>query len=60
MAFASERLELGMRVCGQLSAEDPPRPWSDQVLPYGLAGKLLITPSRWTLTESAREVCLPT
>jgi hypothetical protein len=29
------------------------------VLPYGLAKMLLITPSRWTLTESSREVRLP-
>jgi hypothetical protein len=31
----------------------------EQVLPYGLAEMLLITPSRWTLTEATREVRLP-
>jgi hypothetical protein len=59
MAFASERLALGMTVCLQLATEQPRRPWSDQVLPYGLAEMLLITPSRWTLTESSRDVRLP-
>ena len=59
MGFSSERLALGMRVCRQFTAEQPPRAWSEQVLPYALAGMLLITPSRWTLTESSRQVCLP-
>lgn len=59
MSFASERLALGMQVCRQFSAEEPPRPWSEQVLPYGLAAMLRITPSRWTLTEPSREVRLP-
>jgi hypothetical protein len=58
MTFASERLALGMQVCRQFSAEVPPRPWSAQVVPYGLAGMLLITPSGWTLSESSREVRL--
>jgi len=60
MAFVSERLALGMTVCLQLAMERPQRPWSDQVLPYGLAEILMITPSRWTLTETTREVRLPT
>jgi hypothetical protein len=59
MAFASERLALGMTVCLQLATERPRRPWPEQVLPYGLAEMLSITPSRWTLTESSREVRLP-
>ena len=59
MAFASERLALGMAVCLQFALERPQRPWPEQVLPYGLAEMLLITPSRWTLTESSREVRLP-
>ena len=58
MGFASERLAIGMRVCRQFSAEQPPRAWSEQVVPYALAGMLLITPSRWTLTESARQIRL--
>lgn len=58
-AFASERLALGMTVCLQLATEQPRRSWPEQVLPYGLAELLLITPSRWTLTESSREVRLP-
>ena len=59
MGFSSERLAIGMRVCSQFSAEQPRRAWSEQVLPYALAGMLLITPSRWTLTESSRQVRLP-
>ncbi|MCP5120050.1 MAG: hypothetical protein GY953_55345 [bacterium] len=59
MAFASERLALGMTVCLQLAMEQPGRPWFEQVLPYGLAEVLLITPSKWTLTESSRDVRLP-
>jgi len=59
MAFGSERLALGMTVCLQFSMERPPRPWPEQVLPYGLAEPMLITPSRWTLTESSRVVRLP-
>jgi hypothetical protein len=51
MSFASERLALGMQVCRQFSAEEPAHPWSEQVVPYGLAAILLVTPSRWTLTE---------
>lgn len=30
-----------------------------QVLAYGLAELTMITPSRWTLTETSREVRLP-
>jgi hypothetical protein len=59
MAFVSERLALGMTVCLQLAMERPQRSWSEQVLPYGLAEILMITPSRWTLTEATREVRLP-
>jgi hypothetical protein len=59
--FASSigRLALGMDVCQRLETERPRRGWSEQVLPYGLADILLITPSAWTLTESSREVRLP-
>jgi len=59
MDFASGRLALGMTVCSQFAMEQPRRPWPDQVLPYGLAEMLLVTPSRWTLTEASREVRLP-
>jgi len=59
MAYTSGRLALGMAVCQQFATEQPGRPWPEQVLPYGLAELLLITPSRWTLTESSREVQLP-
>jgi hypothetical protein len=48
-----------MTVCLQFALEQPRRPWPEQVLPYGLAEMLLITPSRWTLTEASREVRLP-
>jgi hypothetical protein len=59
LSFASERLALGMTVCQRLSMERSRRTWSEQVLPYGLAETWLITPSRWSLTETSREVRLP-
>jgi hypothetical protein len=59
MAFASERLAQGTSVCLRFALERPPRPWPEQVLPYGLAELMMITPSRWTLTEVSREVRLP-
>ncbi|MEW6747467.1 MAG: hypothetical protein AB1486_32450 [Planctomycetota bacterium] len=59
MVFASGRLALGMAVCLQLTTERSRRTWSEQVLPYGLAELMLITPSRWSLTELSREVRLP-
>jgi len=60
MRFVSERLALGMTVCLQFAMEQPRRSWPEQVLPYGLTEILMITPSRWTLTEASREVRLPT
>jgi site-specific DNA-cytosine methylase len=57
MAYASERLALGMSVCLCLSLERPRRSWPEQVLPYGLAKMWLIT-SMWSLPESSREVRL--
>lgn len=59
MSFASARLALGMQVCRRFSSQEAAHPWSEQVVPYGLAAGLLITPSRWSLTESSREVHLP-
>jgi hypothetical protein len=59
MAQASERLAEGMSVCLHLALQRPPRSWPEQVLPYALAELMLITPSRWTLTEVSREVRLP-
>jgi hypothetical protein len=59
LSFAADRLTTGMDVCRGLATETPPRSWSEQVLPYGLAGMTLITPSGWTLTEATREVRLP-
>lgn len=56
---AIDRLTVGMEVCRQLGKERPPRQWAEQVVPYGLAGAMLITPSGWTLTEETREVRLP-
>ena len=60
MRFASAGMALGMTVCLQLATERPRRSWPEQVLPFGLAEILLITPSRWTLTEASRKVRLPT
>ncbi|MEW6742285.1 MAG: hypothetical protein AB1486_05960 [Planctomycetota bacterium] len=59
MVFASGRLALGMAVCLQLTTERSRRTWPEQVLPYGLAELMLITPSRWSLTEASREIRLP-
>jgi hypothetical protein len=59
MQSASDGLALGVTVCQVLARERPQRSWPEQVLPYGLASMMLITPSRWTLTEASREVRLP-
>jgi hypothetical protein len=59
MRFASDGMALGMTVCLLLTSEQSRRSWPEQVLPYGLAELLMITPSRWTLTETSREVRLP-
>lgn len=59
MSFASERLAQGTSVCLRFSLERRQRPWPEQVLPYGLAEHMMITPSRWTLTEASRDVRLP-
>jgi hypothetical protein len=58
MAFAADRLTTGMGLCHDLAVERPARSWPEQVLPYGLAGAMLITPTGWTLTEATREVRL--
>ncbi len=59
MGFASERLAQAMAVCLRFLVEQPPRPWVEQVLPYGLAEQLLVTPSGWTLKEVSCDVRLP-
>ena len=59
MHFASDRMAMGMTVCLQFVTESPRRSWPEQVLPYGLAEMMLVTPSDWTLTEASREVRLP-
>jgi hypothetical protein len=59
MHVASEGMALGMTVCLQFAMEQPRRSWPEQVLPYGLASMMLVTPSGWTLTETSREVRLP-
>lgn len=56
---AIDRFTVGMDVVGQLVGEKPSRPWAEQVVPYGLAERMLITPSGWTLTEESREVRVP-
>jgi len=58
MRFASAGMTLGLAVCDRFETEQPRRPWPEQVLPYGLASVLLVTPFRWTLTEESREVRL--
>lgn len=58
LRFAADRLTTGMDACRQLSLERTARTWPEQVLPYGLATMMLITPYGWTLTEATREVRL--
>ena len=58
VGVAIDRLAVGLDVCHELARERPARAWAEQVLPYGLADKMLITPVGWTLTESTREVRL--
>lgn len=58
MGSAIDRLTVGMEIVRQLVAERPPRPWTEQVVPYGLAERMLITPVGWSLTEETREVRL--
>jgi len=57
--YGLRKRAIGARedVCQRLETERPRRPWSEQVLPYGLVA--FIAPSGWTLTESSREVRLP-
>ena len=59
MRFASDGMASGMTTCHRLAADGAGRSWPEQVLPYGLAGPLLVTPSGWTITETSREVRLP-
>jgi len=59
MQSTSDGLALGPTVCHALAWERPPRSWPEQVLPYGLATMMSVTPYRWTLTETSREVRLP-
>ncbi len=54
MALASERFALGMAICLALANEHSRRTWSEQVLPYGMAGRLRITPSSGSLLRNAR------
>jgi hypothetical protein len=58
MAFAADRLTTGMGLCHDLAVERPARSWPEQVVPYGLAAGMSITPTGWTLTEATREVRL--
>ncbi len=59
LVHASACLRTGMEACLSFTAERPPRPWSAQVLPFGLADRWLVTPSRWSLTETSRTIHLP-
>ena len=56
MAFSSARMQRGMLVCGRLAFEESRGKWPEEILPFRLAGMLLITPSNWTLTERTRDV----
>jgi hypothetical protein len=56
LRFASERFASGLTLCDQFIAEQPSRPWHEQVLPYALAELLGITPSNWTLSDLSRDI----
>ncbi len=56
--LASQRMTAGMSALLACTYEGSRRSWHDQVLPYGLAGVLLITPADWTLSETSREIRL--
>jgi len=60
MRFTTGHMATAMDVCLMLCREQPRRRWPEQVVPYGLASILGITPSSWSLTECSREVCLET
>jgi hypothetical protein len=60
MRFASDGMARGMMVCRHLATEHPGRPWPEQVLPYGLATMMPVTPRGWTLTKTSCDVRLPT
>lgn len=59
MCHVAAGMALGVSVCRELVFERPRRPWTEQVLPYGLAEMMLITPSGWSLTEATRAIRLP-
>ena len=59
MNFASAGLQEAVGACRDLAVEQPSRARAEQVLPFGLAEELRITPENWTLTESSREIRLP-
>jgi hypothetical protein len=59
LAFAADRLGSGMDICRKLKEERAGRSRPEQVMPYGVAGMMLVTPSGWTLTEATRDVRLP-
>lgn len=58
MWSACNGMASGMATCRRLATEGQIRGWPEQVLPFGLAGMMLVTPSGWTLTETSREVRL--
>ena len=58
MGSVIDRLDVGLDVVCHLAAERPPLRWSEQVVPCGLAGSMLVTPGGWTLTEETQEVRL--
>jgi hypothetical protein len=58
MRFASSGMALGLSVCDRFETEQPRRPWSEQVLPFGLGGLAVGDSCFLTLTEATREVRL--
>ena len=49
----------GMLALDCLMSSENTRNWSDSVLPFHLAEMMLVTPSRWSLTEKTRSLDLP-
>ena len=59
MGSAIDRLSVGMEICPAARGGETSASWAEQVIPYGFAERMLITPSGWSLTEETREVRLP-
>jgi hypothetical protein len=56
---AAAAFAQGMLALDCLMSSDNARNWPDSVLPFQLAEMMLVTPNRWSLTETTRGLELP-